>query len=550
MTAELFRAFNNENEERHQTIDAGFSKLPEKEQEKWKKRLDIPKKRTRRVVADSDDDDAATEVPTITGQDTRFKYFIDIRDAITLGSLPPATYVSLHYVGPVRSSSSDASGTDGGDDTDSSEDDIPLKRLRPDHQSQVKHAGIAPTSSHELYRDLFVDSQDSNPLGPPTPNGMPDDNLVVRPQAVSRAAPFYQSDEGGSATESSSENASGKSSSQYNARAKIKLQADRWPELGNSILSSKNPKSNTALHRSKSLSEKPKSRAPELVKSKVPSSADTIQGQSRHSNSGKETTQTVRRPSHSKLQMPFTSAAGDGDVARQRISATSGPASSIAPPSKPARVATRPMARRSGLNFKSSDPIRMTNDPHAPKRKTWESDKHFNTLKFRRNAEVRARTEGNPDLNALDFVGSAPANLPKPTAPIDNPYGRREVRTRRVQEDSDEDNVRHRPDPMTDWEASKVPLVCFHWRLSNSCYNTAAKCNFLHRNTDENGRALPIGDEHGESIPKYEAVNFAWCGRLPSDMSLTLYPLPRVYSTEISQTTRDLYLLAGRSKRL
>ncbi|KAH7412140.1 hypothetical protein DE146DRAFT_602329, partial [Phaeosphaeria sp. MPI-PUGE-AT-0046c] len=396
MTQKLFQAFNEENETRHQIVYAE-SKLGPEEHKKRSGRLENRRQRGRRVVEDDDSED----------DDTSTK-------------LSPTT----------------------------------------SNQPQVKHANKTLASSQELHKDLFVDSQDSNPLSHPAPIGQPNDGLFIGPHALARAAPFHQSDEDEySATDSSSESSEGKPSSQHKASAKTSPQANRGRDLGNSILS---PKGETQINQSSS---------------------------------------------SSSLLVAATTVARDSDVAKQRFPATSDPAPSVASLSKPASVesANRAVERRTGLSLTSSDPIRITNDPNTPKRKQWESDKHFSTLKFRRNAEVRARTEGNPDISALEFVGSTPSNLPKPkpTAPSDNVYGRREVRPRRMQEDSDEEDSRRRPDPMTDWEANKVPLVCYHWRLSNNCSYPASKCNFLHRNTDEKGRALAIGDENGYIPPKY-----------------------------------------------
>lgn len=497
MPNELFEAFNEENLARYAMFKA-------------EERSRMPKHRkncARRVVEnDSEDDDAdchAEGTQTPVGREASYKYFIDIREVSALGSLPPPTYVSFDHVGTSWAYDTGSSEYD----SESSESDTPLAQQRRHPPPQVKHLTSAPTASQELYEDLFVDSQDSNPLGPPSALEQADDSLFVGPRAVPRAAPFHQSDEEDSATDDRSGSSDDDSSIRHNGQTKNKPGTNNTPDLGSSILTSKSPKSRTARQRSNPPSERNESEGSEQARSPVLSRANTVAEKSRYSNSSTSISPNMRRPSGSDLQVSSTTTVEDNSLARQQVPATNVPAPCISSHSKtgPAEVALGHIARKTGPSLKSSNPIRMTNNPEVPKKKQWESDKHFGTLKFRRHAEKRARTEGNPDLNALDFVDAAPSTLPRanPKAPADNPYGRREVRNVRVPENSDQEESRHRPAPMADWESSKVPLVCYNWRLSNSCAYPPSKCVFLHRNTDENGFDLPIGDEHGYVPPKY-----------------------------------------------
>jgi chromo domain-containing protein 1 len=167
--------------------------------------------------------------------------------------------------------------------------------------------------------------------------------------------------------------------------------------------------------------------------------------------------------------------------------------------------------RSSGAAAQSSaitNRIKMTNEPKTH-RSQWNTEGQYKKLSTRRNAEKRSRIEGTPDLNALEFVGSHLPNFGrrKSTAPTDNPYARREAGTRGIQE-SDMDRTSQRQpndqaEPLHDWEAEKVPLVCPDWRLSNNCPFPAKDCRFLHRNTDANGNNLEIGHISGKVPPKY-----------------------------------------------
>lgn len=161
-----------------------------------------------------------------------------------------------------------------------------------------------------------------------------------------------------------------------------------------------------------------------------------------------------------------------------------------------------PMIRKSGGSSAQPAAIKMTNQPFTKARKDWQTtDRHYNTLQFRRMAEKRSRNEQVPDFSALEFVGAKPADVATSRREtIDNPYDRRETTNRRVQSPEPVRNMRRasRGDfqALEDFEKPKAPLVCFAWR-NGGCQYTAEKCNFLHRNQDNEGRDLSVGDVLG-----------------------------------------------------
>ncbi len=109
----------------------------------------------------------------------------------------------------------------------------------------------------------------------------------------------------------------------------------------------------------------------------------------------------------------------------------------------------------------------------------------------------------------LEFPGGSPAGLSKAKirTPIDNPYGRREAGVQRTQEEDLNDNPRRRSTgadvPLANWEADKIPMVCYEHRAGNSCRVGAQKCPFMHRNKDPDGRDYPVVDGSGYVPPKY-----------------------------------------------
>ena len=153
--------------------------------------------------------------------------------------------------------------------------------------------------------------------------------------------------------------------------------------------------------------------------------------------------------------------------------------------------------------------INFIDRPKEQQRKEWSTDHLYNKLKFRGLAEKRSRTEGTPDFSVLNFVNGPPPTLPKATAsrPNGDPYGRRDITNRRVQEEDPDDRPRQGFGqdiaPLADWEADKVPLMCNAWKLSSNCPYGARKCRFMHRAFDPQGRPYQLGDYDGRVPQKY-----------------------------------------------
>jgi hypothetical protein len=150
--------------------------------------------------------------------------------------------------------------------------------------------------------------------------------------------------------------------------------------------------------------------------------------------------------------------------------------------------------------------INFVDQPKEPRRKEWDTDNHYNKLKFRALADKRSRAEGMPDFNELNFVNGPPPSLPKAAPkPISDPYGRRDITNRRVQQDDPDDRPRLAPNvgPLADWEQDKVPQICNAWKLSSNCPYGAQKCRFMHRTHDAEGRPYQLGDIHNRIPQKY-----------------------------------------------
>jgi chromo domain-containing protein 1 len=339
-------------------------------------------------------------------------------------------------------------------------------------------------------------------ISPPTLE-QPDDGLFVKQPPITRRAPLDQStDDEEDNTESAEE--LNNATSPKNTR---RIRVHDKPDLGNSILCPKyshdkatqrepdrqgqdEPRKPSRTLTTPVLSTNSKSTGPQQKNRR--GSESTVQGST--SVSTRRASATTRRSSATTITAPSPT-----NLASSTTSTVSHrPPGSVAPVSK-----------KNGTAYKGTNPIRMTNGPKESSKKQWNSDGLYNKLKYRGIAEKRSRAEGTPDLNALEFVGTGPPNMAKPRTanPADNPYGRREAGTRRMQEiDTDETPQRESRDeisPLHEWEANKVPLVCPHWRLSRNCPHGMQKCRFLHRDQDENGRNLPVGQIDGIVPAKY-----------------------------------------------
>lgn len=162
-------------------------------------------------------------------------------------------------------------------------------------------------------------------------------------------------------------------------------------------------------------------------------------------------------------------------------------------------------AIRTAPQKQTSRTINFVDQPRDQQRQ-WSTDNHYNKLKIRGLADKRSRTEGTPDFSALNFVNGPPPTLPK-TAPRSSGdlYGRRDISTKRVQEEDPDDRPRlgQGLTPLADWEKDKVPLMCNDWKLSSNCPYGARNCRFMHRTHDPQNQPYRLGDMYNRTPHKY-----------------------------------------------
>jgi chromo domain-containing protein 1 len=396
---------------------------------------------------------------------------------------------------------------------DESDEDVPLIQQ---WQMNRKSPKEAPSHSQETYTSLFVDSQDSNPLSPPPAPEQLGVSLFIEQRPESRRAPLEQSTDDGETSSLDEPVNSWTGELAGMTKTNPESRANKSLNLDNSILSAKSPKKKGMPTPAKAVLKQSVPRTP--VQEQLSKPSRTLEAPIRTMTpKSVGLQQDSRRLSTSATQFPSTKSTKDSNLVRQKTSVTN-----IAVPSS--RTSTNPSTsfttrklsgsttstaiRRSGTASKT--PIKMTNEPKAPLRKGWQNgDKHYNKMKYRHRADLKSRSEGAPDLNALSFVGTEPPGLFRHKASdlVDNPYGRREVGNRRIQEpDVDEHPRRESVDevaPLHNWEADKVPLVCPYWRLSSNCSYGPQKCRFMHRHKDENGYDYEVGNMNGYIPPKY-----------------------------------------------
>jgi chromo domain-containing protein 1 len=408
-------------------------------------------------------------------------------------------------------------------DVSDSEDDTPLMQTRPARSSKGQKPGLAAPASQSSYYDNFVDSQDPDPLSPP-PAYQPSESglFVAESNRMRRKVPLTQSEdeESSSVNSDSADSLMGELADSAKSDAhKRKSKANPGPDLGHSVLSPKRPRKKASAPSEKPVSKQPVANVSRHEEPPIPFRKLTApvaamvpkvtQLKKPTAQSGAPAVQTsspaLRRKSIGTVNMSESSTTA---AARTTTKVTNAAKPTIA--GVPSRSTGPTAIRRTGGSSKSSIPaIKFKNEPRTQQRKPWQhgEDRQYNKLHFRAVAQKRSQTESAPNVDDLDFVGPAPAGSAKSRAADDNPYGRRETGSRRVQEpdsyetrrrDSNEDTT-----PLEDYEAKKSPLVCPHWRLANNCRYGQIKCNFLHRNKDENGKDIPVGDMSGVMPPKF-----------------------------------------------
>lgn len=338
-------------------------------------------------------------------------------------------------------------------------------------------------SSRQL-NSLFIDSQIPQASGPDTRLETPDSGLFIKQTLPARRPPLQQSDSS-SPSEDEDEDAHAQTSDDSLLDELRSTKQIVKPKK-------KGERRTTTLGKSaRDTQQHPPVNGVQLVKGQVSKNVPARQISTITSNerSKKHSSDGMRRT----VQPP---------VASKSSTTNSNP-----PKPQPTLNSLKSMKRTEPP--KTASGIKIVNQP-TTQRSPWQnSDKAFSTLKFRRNAEKRARAEGAPELGALSFVGGLPPGMTrsKTLTSSDDVYGRREAGTRRLQELDVDDVQRRTPmdhvEPLNDWEADKVPLVCAQWRLSNNCEFGARKCLFMHRNQDASGRDLTLGDPGGYIPPKY-----------------------------------------------
>jgi hypothetical protein len=306
---------------------------------------------------------------------------------------------------------------------------------------------------------LFVGEQrrtasDSNAHRPPTP----------------RKAPFQQSS---SEEESSSEPQYPDDSLLGELRRKKKAkgkagQREAREDLGSPILQEKNQLSEAVPATTPARSN----RGPQRVNVSAVTKETTSSSASGQNRTVVTTTTTTQKTTDSA------------------VSSTGGEVIRTAPPKR-----TNP-----GINFV---------DGPVAKRKGWSTvGIHYDKLHFRALAEKRTHTEGTPDFDALNFVNGPPPSLPLNSVrrSSSDPYARRDMTTRRVQEEDPDDRPQVGQDtrrPLANWEKDKVPMMCNAWKLSSGCPFGAERCFFMHRTHDPEGRPYKLGDMHNRVPQKY-----------------------------------------------
>ncbi|KAH3915015.1 hypothetical protein HBH56_083340 [Parastagonospora nodorum] len=409
----------------------------------------------------------------------------------------------------------------------SSEDDVTERQQNLAGQAKSKSSEAVPTHNQEVYNSLFVDSQDSNPLGqPPTLDQLERDSAAEGPPAA--RTPFIESstDDGDdTASDDSSDSLLAELASKAKGQTRSKSRGKKATGLASPIL---------APTRSRQKVPKP-SPQPAAPAANQPTVEAAVQKPAKpvrtltapvvsKTSDSTVVKQVERRPSESAIQvLTATTSTENVTSAPDRSIGTVGAASAQnpTPATTPATTTVStgarkahvsgvpPSSRKTGTASKAAPPIKFTNQKQEPQRSKWDTKGVlYNKAHFRAKAEQRSRYEGTPDPTVLEFVGSGPPNLvkPKPSRPVDDPYSRRETGNRRV-ESSDEDESTGRGghqyfDLMHDWEKDKLPLVCPEWRLSSNCPYTARICKYLHRNKDGNGRDIEVANIDGKLPPK------------------------------------------------
>jgi chromo domain-containing protein 1 len=400
----------------------------------------------------------------------------------------------------------------------SSEDDVsPISKCNSSH-----HEPGSPNSD-----TLFVNSNEHLPAQSTKPTMS---SALARPPLVPRRAPLEQSssdsessDSGRSSRKIRAKLTSTKTQKTKDQTANESRQGADNHRLGNSILQRTSSEHKNHASSNPAVNEQSSS-ALTTMPTQAPRGAPTAPKAmlQRPNSPGKPNSQgsnvhavvpDVSRPTAAPRNATIASASTGSRPAT--LSTTTAPRKSSNPNTaiRTSSKNTAKAVRKPSSGAQAPGPIRFVDQPKV-QRKEWQSDKLYSTLKYRYNAAKRSQIEKPPDVGSLAFVNGPPARLPTTRNPTltDNPYGRRAVPESRTRDDDfhedpfQNDFPRRSSDitiePLAQWEADKIPVVCPEWRLSNNCSFGAQKCRYMHRDRDPQGKEHPIGDMYGYIEPK------------------------------------------------
>jgi chromo domain-containing protein 1 len=422
------------------------------------------------------------------------------------------------------------------DDEEEAAPICPQKRNSPQQMvpPEVTLADREAIDASQL-NNLFLDSQDI-----PSPGAAPDGDLFVRQPLKERRPPLAQSESSvsdGEETDDSlmaelgeeSHHEERKSTGSRGAtgeRRSTRKSAQSPKSASKRATTASTPKS------TKKLNQLNTARNNESRRPLQPQAGTTPRNQEEQSLAQKSatskppvrTTSAAQRKASTSAEDTNSAAAVPAGASANTVKSSSGPVGQFT-------------ARRTAPGSGASGGIKFVNQPKTQQRGAWQNgDNHYKTLHFRAVADKRSRTEGAPDVSALQIVNdpSVPVQS-RSQAPHDDPYARREMGNRRVREEQDTDRLPRRGSddlycrremgnrryqeqdvdntprrgsadeivPLQPWETDKVPLVCSAWRLSSNCPKTAQQCRFMHRNKDPNGKDYALGDLNGLVPPKH-----------------------------------------------
>jgi chromo domain-containing protein 1 len=433
-------------------------------------------------------------------------------------------------------------------DNESEDEAAPVRPHKRNSQQQIISPEVTLADREAVddsqLSDLFVGNDDDSSPGSTPSTGPADGDLFVRQSPKVRRPPLAQSESSLSDGEETDDSMMVKLSGrrrrapQESARARGATDKRRPTRKSTQSPKSLAKRAETApIPKPVTKPDEGKTPRNESRRPSQPQAVTATRNQQEKSSAQKSATSKSPVRTTAAAQRKTSTSIGDRSAAAAAPAvasvATAASSSSAIPSSGSIGQGT---ARRTAPGPGANGGIRLVNQPQTQQRTPWQnSDRLYTNLRSRGNADKRSRTEAAPDLSVLQIVNNVPAPVQsRSQAPrgdayarrelgtrrvqeedtvgparrvLDDPYGRREIGTRRYQdEDMDDTSRRGSADgivPLQPWETNKVPLVCSAWRLSNNCPRTAQQCRFMHRNKDANGDDYEVADVNGVVPPKY-----------------------------------------------